>query len=57
MKITILGAGAWGTALAIPLARKHQVVLWGRNAQAMQAASSSAKTASTCPDSRRPNWQ
>ncbi|MGC5083515.1 2-dehydropantoate 2-reductase N-terminal domain-containing protein, partial [Escherichia coli] len=39
MKITILGAGAWGTALAIPLARKHQVVLWGRNAQAMQAAS------------------
>jgi glycerol-3-phosphate dehydrogenase (NAD(P)+) len=37
MKITILGAGA--TALAIPLARKHQVVLWGRNAQAMQAAS------------------
>ncbi|MBP0599139.1 NAD(P)-dependent glycerol-3-phosphate dehydrogenase [Herbaspirillum sp. LeCh32-8] len=39
MKITILGAGAWGTALAIPLARKHEVVLWGRNAQAMQEAS------------------
>ena len=42
MKITILGAGAWGTALAIPLARKHQVVLWGRNAQAMKAASDNA---------------
>lgn len=38
MKITILGAGAWGTALAIPLARKHDVVLWGRNTQAMQEA-------------------
>ncbi|WDZ96370.1 NAD(P)-dependent glycerol-3-phosphate dehydrogenase [Herbaspirillum sp. WKF16] len=38
MKITILGAGAWGTALAIPLARKHEVVLWGRNAQAMEQA-------------------
>ncbi|KAF1047370.1 MAG: Glycerol-3-phosphate dehydrogenase [NAD(P)+] [Herbaspirillum frisingense] len=38
MKITLLGAGAWGTALAIPLARKHDVVLWGRNAQAMQQA-------------------
>ncbi|MBO9538845.1 NAD(P)H-dependent glycerol-3-phosphate dehydrogenase [Herbaspirillum sp.] len=38
MKITILGAGAWGTALAVTLARKHDVVLWGRNAQAMQEA-------------------
>ena len=31
MKITILGAGAWGTALAISLAAKNDVVLWGRN--------------------------
>ncbi|MDO9192827.1 MAG: NAD(P)H-dependent glycerol-3-phosphate dehydrogenase [Undibacterium sp.] len=31
MKITILGAGAWGTALAIALAAKNEVVLWGRN--------------------------
>ncbi len=38
MNITILGAGAWGTALAIALAKKNQVVLWGRNAQAMQEA-------------------
>lgn len=38
MKITILGAGAWGTALAIALAARHQVVLWGRNQQAMQDA-------------------
>lgn len=32
MNISILGAGAWGTALAIALAQRHQVVLWGRNA-------------------------
>ena len=31
MKIAVLGAGAWGTALAIHLARRHPVVLWARN--------------------------
>jgi glycerol-3-phosphate dehydrogenase (NAD(P)+) len=29
--ITILGAGAWGTAVAIALAARHDVLLWGRN--------------------------
>jgi glycerol-3-phosphate dehydrogenase (NAD(P)+) len=38
MNITILGAGAWGTALAIALAPRHAVVLWGREQAAMQAA-------------------
>lgn len=38
MNITILGAGAWGTALAILLAKRHDVVLWGRNEAAMQHA-------------------
>ena len=38
MHISILGAGAWGTALAIALAPRHQVVLWGRNTAAMQEA-------------------
>ena len=33
--ITILGAGAWGTALAIALAARHNVLLWGRNSDAM----------------------
>ena len=37
MNITLLGAGAWGTALAMSLADRHQVVLWGRNAAAMAA--------------------
>ena len=30
MKITLLGAGAWGTALAIAFAGKHAVTLWSR---------------------------
>jgi glycerol-3-phosphate dehydrogenase (NAD(P)+) len=36
-KITVLGAGAWGTAVAIALAARHDVLLWGRNASAMRA--------------------
>jgi glycerol-3-phosphate dehydrogenase (NAD(P)+) len=36
MNITVIGAGAWGTALAIAIARKHSVVLWGRNADLME---------------------
>jgi glycerol-3-phosphate dehydrogenase (NAD(P)+) len=34
-RITVLGAGAWGTAVAIALAARHDVLLWGRNAEAM----------------------
>jgi glycerol-3-phosphate dehydrogenase (NAD(P)+) len=30
-KITVLGAGAWGTALAMHISQKHQVCLWARN--------------------------
>ena len=30
-KIAVLGAGAWGTALAMQLSHRHQVVLWARN--------------------------
>jgi len=31
MKITVLGAGAWGTALAMQISQQHQVTLWARN--------------------------
>lgn len=37
-KITILGAGAWGTALAIALADRHSLMLWGREEAAMRTA-------------------
>ncbi len=32
MNITVFGAGAWGTAVAQQAARKHPVMLWGRDA-------------------------
>lgn len=35
--VTVLGAGSWGTALAIQLARSgHRVRLWGRDASALE---------------------
>ena len=44
-KITVLGAGAWGTAVAIALAARHDVPLWGRNpAQMAQAAGARENT-------------
>ena len=37
LKIAVLGAGSWGTALAALMARHgHAVTLWGRDAQAAQ---------------------
>lgn len=33
MNITVIGAGAWGTALAISLAAHHRVTLWARDAK------------------------
>lgn len=41
MRIAVLGAGAWGTAVAISLAQRHAVTLWTRDAvhcAAMSAA-------------------
>ena len=31
MKIAVFGAGAWGTALAVSAARRHEVTLWARD--------------------------
>jgi len=41
MRILVLGAGAWGTALAAAAAPRHEVLLWARDADqaaAMQAS-------------------
>jgi glycerol-3-phosphate dehydrogenase (NAD(P)+) len=41
MRIAVLGAGAWGTALALAFVRRHAVSLWtwqGEHAEAMKAA-------------------
>ena len=36
----MLGAGAWGTAIAVSLAARHEVILWGRDAQQCHALES-----------------
>jgi glycerol-3-phosphate dehydrogenase (NAD(P)+) len=37
MKLAVLGAGAWGTALAVTLSAAHRVTLWGRSAEQIAA--------------------
>jgi glycerol-3-phosphate dehydrogenase (NAD(P)+) len=37
MNITIIGAGAWGTALATSLAANHRIKLWARDAEQIKA--------------------
>ena len=37
MNITVLGAGAWGTAIAVSLSTRHEVVLWGRDPEQCRA--------------------
>ncbi|MEB0134193.1 NAD(P)H-dependent glycerol-3-phosphate dehydrogenase [Actimicrobium sp. CCC2.4] len=49
MNITLLGAGAWGTALAMSLADRHNVLLWGRDAAMMQAISDRHENAAYLP--------
>ena len=51
MSIAVAGAGAFGTALAISLARAGQsVVLWGRDADRIEAMKSSGRNAAYLPD-------
>lgn len=38
MNIAVLGAGAWGTALAVQWSSHHQVTLWGRDAALIRHA-------------------
>ena len=37
MRIAVLGAGAWGTAMAMAAAPRHQVLLWARDAVQAEA--------------------
>jgi glycerol-3-phosphate dehydrogenase (NAD(P)+) len=49
MNIGIFGAGAWGTAMAIALAERHDVLLWGRDESAMAAAAAARENAAYLP--------
>ena len=48
-KITVLGAGAWGTALALALASRNQVLLWGRDGAAIGAMARSRENGPYLP--------
>lgn len=55
MKISVLGAGAWGTALAIQAARAgHDVNLWARDGAAVAAMRANRRNASYLPDAELP---
>ncbi|MHB9840976.1 NAD(P)H-dependent glycerol-3-phosphate dehydrogenase [Paraburkholderia terrae] len=45
MKVAVLGAGAWGTALAGHLAARHDTVLWARDAALIAELSKSHENA------------
>ena len=52
MRIAVLGAGAWGTALAIAFAKRHEVILWARNpdhVEAMAAQRENKRYLADCP--------
>ena len=50
MKITILGAGAWGTAIAMAAAVRHEVVLWARDAAQADAMQRERRNARYLPE-------
>lgn len=53
--MAVIGAGSWGTALAIQLARRgHDVRLWGRDARAIEAMAESRVNAYYLPDAPFP---
>lgn len=54
MKLAVLGAGAWGTALAASWAPHHGVTLWGRNAAELDAVRATRVNARYLPDCRLP---
>jgi len=55
MKLTVLGAGAWGTALAASWAPHHDVILWGRSASKLDAMRTSRINARYLPDCPLPD--
>lgn len=49
MKILVIGAGAWGTALAVSSASRHQVTLWARDAAQLACLKSERTNARYLP--------
>lgn len=55
MNLTILGAGAWGTALAISVATRHPTQLWARDAEQAATMRSTMRNARYLPDMALPD--
>jgi glycerol-3-phosphate dehydrogenase (NAD(P)+) len=55
MNIAVLGAGAWGTALAISLAERHDVTLWARDAAQVAAMRETRRNRRYLPDIALPD--
>ena len=54
MNLTVLGAGAWGTALAANAALRHPTVLWARDAVQASALSATRRNARYLPEAVLP---
>ncbi|HLP98889.1 MAG TPA: NAD(P)H-dependent glycerol-3-phosphate dehydrogenase [Sideroxyarcus sp.] len=54
MKIAVLGSGAWGTALAVSFAPRHQVTLWARDADQVVAMQGTRRNQRYLPDATLP---
>ena len=55
MKIAVLGAGAWGTALAVNAAALHQVTLWARDGTHSNSLAANRVNARYLPDIALPD--
>ena len=55
MNLTVLSAGAWGTALAIAFAGRHRVTLWAREADVVEAMREKRENSRFLPGHRLPD--
>jgi len=54
MKIAVLGAGAWGTAIAVSLSARHEVALWGRDPEQCRAIAATRRNLRYLPEIELP---
>lgn len=54
MRIAVLGAGAWGTALAASAASRHEITLWARDPAQVDAMRAARRNARYLPEAELP---
>lgn len=55
MRVVVLGAGAWGTALSIRLSKQHDVTLWSRDADCISRMQQGKKNSKYLPNTVLPD--